>query len=91
MLTKREVCLSTGGFDENYIGSQHEDVDFCLKARSRDFKCCYTGEVSVVHFNCSRNNKLSANYRYFEKRWEKHGHLFDSSGMKRIQGSGLNI
>ena len=84
LLTKREVYLSVGGFDENYIGSQHEDVDFCLRARSRGFQCCYTGEVVVKHFNCSRNNNHSANYGYFKRRWEKYEHLFDSSCMKRI-------
>ncbi|MHC4267824.1 MAG: glycosyltransferase family 2 protein [Planctomycetota bacterium] len=84
LIVRREVCQSIGGFDENYIGSQHEDVDFCLKARSRGFKCCYVGEVSVMHFNCERNNSHSVNYKYFRNRWEKHRHLFDSSGMKRI-------
>ena len=84
LITRREVCQSIGGFDENYVGSQHEDVDFCLKARSRGFRCSYVGEVSVKHYNCARNNSFSANYQYFENRWKKHRNLFDSSNMKRI-------
>jgi hypothetical protein len=84
LIVKREVCLSTGSFDENYVGSQHEDIDFCFKARSRDFKCAYVGEVAVKHYNCARNNNFSANFQYFENRWEKHRNLFDSSNMKRI-------
>jgi GT2 family glycosyltransferase len=84
LITKREVCQSVGGFDENYIGCQHEDVDFCLKARSRGFQCCYAGEVTVKHFNCSRNNFHSANFDYFRRRWEIHRHLFDSSNIKRV-------
>ncbi|MFC1849290.1 glycosyltransferase [candidate division CSSED10-310 bacterium] len=77
MVLKREVILATGGFDEQYIGSQHEDVDFCLKARSRGFQICYVGGVAVKHYNCSRNSKHHENYDYFVKRWEKQRNLFD--------------
>ncbi len=76
LLSKREVFRAAGGFDEEYKGSQMEDVDFCLKARSRGFICCYAGDASVKHFNCERNNNFAANYGYFRKRWARRERLF---------------
>jgi len=83
-IVKREVFSSVGGFDENYVGSQHEDVDFCLKARSRGFRCAYVGEVAVKHYNFARNNSHSVNYDYFMRRWQKHKHLFISCDDKNL-------
>jgi len=68
LLMRREICRSVGGLDENYVGSQHEDVDFCLKATSHGFKLTYVGNVSVLHYNCARNNSHSANFKYFQRR-----------------------
>ncbi len=79
LLVKREVCNSLGGFDENYIGSQVEDVDFCLKAGSRGFKCLYNGNVMVKHLNCERNNNFSPNIQYFLKRWQTRRSLFGTN------------
>ncbi len=69
LLARRRVCASIGGFDEAYLGSQMEDVDFCLKARSRGFFCFYAGSASVRHGNAERNNYFYPNLRYFQARW----------------------
>ncbi|MFT5823025.1 MAG: glycosyltransferase involved in cell wall biosynthesis [Crocinitomix sp.] len=76
LLIKREVFLAIGGFDEGYIGSQMEDVDFCLKARRRDFKCIYAGNVSAVHHNHQRNDNFSENFRAFNERWKNYPELW---------------
>jgi glycosyltransferase involved in cell wall biosynthesis len=76
LLVKREVFLAIGGFDEGYIGSQMEDVDFCLKARRRDFKCIYAGNVSAVHHNHQRNDNFSENFRAFNERWKNYPELW---------------
>ncbi len=78
LLTHRSVMLSTGGFDENYQGSQHEDADFTLHARSRGFECCYVGQAQAVHRNELRNGHVSANSGYFRKRWKGRPDLFGS-------------
>ena len=76
LLTTLETCLSIGGFDENYPGSQIEDVDFCLKARSRGFTCYYYGEMSVRHYNCFRNSFFVKNFKYFLDKWSHNKNLF---------------
>lgn len=75
LLIRREVW-SAGAFDEAYPGSQMEDVDFCLQARSRGFRCGYAGEAEVVHLNQQRNDRFSENFRIFRERWQRRGDLF---------------
>lgn len=75
LLARREVCQSTGGFDEGYPGSQMEDVDFCLQARVRGFRCVYVGESVVTHLNQQRNDRFSENFQRFRQRWERQEEL----------------
>lgn len=75
-IIKREVLVAVNGFDEGYAGSQMEDVDFCLKARQRDFRCVYAGHVSVVHYNNQRNDRFAENFGRFQLRWKQHDYLF---------------
>jgi GT2 family glycosyltransferase len=76
LLTHRSVMLATGGFDELYEGSQHEDADFCLRARARGFRCCYNGHAVAVHHNALRNSRLSSNAAHFVRRWQDRKDLF---------------
>ena len=76
MMIHRSVVLATGGFDERYIGSQHEDVDFCLRARSRGFNCCYAGKTMAVHDNMLRNGSFSKNMDFLKERWKDRQDLF---------------
>ena len=76
-IVKREVLMAVNGFDEGYAGSQMEDVDFCLKARQRDFKCVYAGSTSVIHYNNQRNDRFAENFERFMLRWKQHPHLFN--------------
>lgn len=76
MMVHHSVVLSTGGFDESFIGSQHEDADFCLRARARGFKCCYAGKTSAIHDNMLRNGNFSVNMRYLRERWKSRHDLF---------------
>lgn len=75
MLLKREVITAINGFDEGYAGSQMEDVDLCLKARQRDFKCVYAGTVSAIHYNNQRNDQFAENFERFLLKWTSHKHL----------------
>lgn len=76
LLVRREVFGAVSGFDEDYLGSQVEDVDFCLKARLRDFKCVYVGGPAITHFNQQRNYAFSANFERFLAKWQGHPELF---------------
>jgi glycosyltransferase involved in cell wall biosynthesis len=76
LIVKREVMIAINGFDEMYEGSQMEDVDLCLKARYRDFKCVYAGNASVLHYNNQRNDRFAENYQRFVQRWGNHKNLF---------------
>ncbi len=76
LLLERAVVRACGGFDERYTGSQLEDVDFCLKARSRGFACAYVGSACALHENLQRNFAFSVNAPYFQARWGGvHAHL----------------
>lgn len=74
------VILSTGGFDENFKGSQHEDIDFCLRARSRGFTCCYAGKTTAIHHNMLRNGHFTKNMLYLKNRWRNRKDLFTWQG-----------
>jgi len=84
LLVRRSVCCAVGGYDENYVGTQHEDVDFCLRARARGFRCAYIGEVAVRHYNCARNNCHATNLGYFNRRWADQQHLFSNDGCGKV-------
>lgn len=76
MIIHQAVALSTSGFDESYIGSQHEDADFCLRARARGFHCYYAGKTSAIHDNMLRNGSFSRNMNYLKQRWRERQDLF---------------
>jgi glycosyltransferase involved in cell wall biosynthesis len=71
LLVRRYVFSSVGFFDEEYAGSQMEDVDFCAKASTRGFTCAYVGRAAVIHYNYERNNQLSENFVRYRNRWLK--------------------
>lgn len=78
LLMAREVALAAPPWNEDYTGSQLEDVDFCLQARSRGFECLYEGSVAVRHHNLQRNYRFSANLPYYRARWKNHPALFQN-------------
>ncbi|MDX1407396.1 MAG: glycosyltransferase, partial [Saprospiraceae bacterium] len=80
IIARTEAIRAVGGFDEGYIGSQMEDVDFCLKIRQRDLKCVYVGTVDVVHYNHQRNDNFALNFELFAGRWGEYPELFTSIG-----------
>lgn len=69
LLIRRSVGLAAGPWDVNYTGSQMEDIDYVLKARSRGFRCAYVGRAAVLHHNLQRNYRMSENLPYFHARW----------------------
>ncbi|HEV7428950.1 MAG TPA: glycosyltransferase [Thermoanaerobaculia bacterium] len=76
MIIRREVAVAVRGFDEDFVGSQMEDIDFCLKARQRDFRCVYAGSTAVTHFNHQRNDRFDENFRHLLHKWHNRDDLF---------------
>lgn len=76
LIVKREVIKAINGFDETYEDSRNEDADFCLKARSRNFRCIYAGKTSVQHRNSQRIDCFGRDFEQFILRWGKHKELF---------------
>lgn len=64
-LMKREVVKRIGFFDERFYPCQHEDLDFCIRARLAGFKIIYNGKVKVIHHNLYRDAGLA------DKNWQK--------------------
>jgi GT2 family glycosyltransferase len=83
-LCRSDAVKAIGGFDEGYIGSQMEDVDFCLKMRQRDLTCVYDGTVDAVHYNYQRNDHFQRNFERFVGRWRRHPHLLDARELPLI-------
>jgi glycosyltransferase involved in cell wall biosynthesis len=49
MMVPRPVWEMLGGFDERYP-THYNDVDFCLRARERGLRICYTPHARLIHF-----------------------------------------
>jgi GT2 family glycosyltransferase len=45
---RRELFLSLGGFDEEFVNGW-EDVDLCVRARLAGFRVVYRGDLSLIH------------------------------------------
>jgi GT2 family glycosyltransferase len=69
---RRDLFLELGGFDQSYVNGL-EDIDLCLRVRSRGLRIVYRGDVWMTHHeSVSRgiNNDASAhNDAVFIDRW----------------------
>lgn len=83
LLVRREVMKAVRGFDEDYECSQIESVDFCLKARLRNFKCLYAGVVTVVCNNHRHPENFPASLKRYHEKWSDYAHLF--WGQKKVE------
>jgi GT2 family glycosyltransferase len=50
MLTRRELFLELGGFDEVRFGVAFNDVDYCLRLHQRGLRCGYVPEAELFHY-----------------------------------------
>lgn len=68
---RKDRFLELSGFDESYRNG-YEDVDLCLRAREKGWKC-FVANMSVVDHHVSaspgRKNHEEANMRLFFERW----------------------
>lgn len=50
MLTRRQLFLSVGGFDENRFAVAYNDPDYCHRLRERGYRIVYTPNAELLHF-----------------------------------------
>jgi len=70
---KRELYWSVGGIDETFENS-YEDVDLCLKVRSRGYRVAVCTESVVYHFEEMSEGRCARDFRnlaIFKARWDR--------------------
>ncbi len=71
MLTKRELFLQLGGFNERDLAVAFQDPDYCLRVRAAGYLVVYTPYCTLLHHeSASRGMKLDgAEVRYLQRQW----------------------
>lgn len=55
MLTRRDLFLELGGFNESELGISFNDVDYCLRLVRRGYRVVYSAQSELIHEEgCSR-------------------------------------
>jgi GT2 family glycosyltransferase len=49
LLTRRDLFLRLGGFDERYQPAYYEDVDYCVRLWREGFRVVYTPQAAATH------------------------------------------
>ncbi len=73
-LIRRTLVDKIGGFDERFFPCQHEDLDYCMRARIAGYKIIYDGTIKITHHNLLRDgggNQFAKNWRKFKRKWKK--------------------
>jgi len=50
LLTRRELFLELGGFDEDYQPAYYEETDYCVRLQKLGKKIIYNPQVSILHY-----------------------------------------
>ncbi len=73
LLMERELYWSVGGMDETFENS-YEDVDLCLKVRSRGYRVVVCTDPVVYHFEGMSEGRCARDFRnlaIFKARWDR--------------------
>jgi ADP-heptose:LPS heptosyltransferase/GT2 family glycosyltransferase len=70
LMTRRETFLDLGGFNEAH-DITNNDLDYCLKARSRGLLCVFTPHARLVHRERGSRADMSDHYDHaaFNQQW----------------------
>jgi GT2 family glycosyltransferase len=74
MLTKRDLFLKLGGFDETNLAVAFQDVDYCLRVVEAGYFVIYTPySVLLHHESVTKDEKLAhpREVRYMQQKWRK--------------------
>jgi GT2 family glycosyltransferase len=72
LLMKKELYWAVGGMDETFHNS-YEDLDLCLKVRSRGYRVVVCPDSVVYHFEGMSDGRGDSDFRnmaLFKARWE---------------------
>jgi GT2 family glycosyltransferase len=87
MVVRKEVFKEIGFFDEKYSPAYYEDVDFCLRAKSKGFKVKIDRRLVSYHIEHASSSAVDAtklikiNFEYFTS---KNRELLESNSTKII-------
>jgi len=78
MMINRRLYDAIGGFDENFVGGNYEDDDYCLRASKAGFKIVVAENVFMHHYGSAtfKSNKINyeksieMNKEIFKKKWQ---------------------
>jgi len=77
LLTRRELFLKAGMFDETFSSAYYEDTDYCMWLRDKGYKVVYQPLGTIIHYEFGSSSNLDAidlqirNREKFLKKWEK--------------------
>ena len=81
LMVKKSAFDEVGGFDEN-LAIEFNDIDFCLKLKSKGYQNVYIPHVEVIHYESisrghphkTRNsfNQSMKETEYFRSKWQKY-------------------
>jgi GT2 family glycosyltransferase len=66
MMTRRVPNVN---FDDNYVGSQWEDTDYCFSVRHAGYDVIQDNSIAVIHYNEEKNRNYTHNQAYFSRKW----------------------
>lgn len=70
LMTRRQLFLDIGGFDEANCPIAYNDVDLCLRLREEGYLVVYTPYAQFYHHEMvSRGNKKDPEALYMKERW----------------------
>jgi len=72
LLVRREVIMATGGFDERYVPASLQDVDFCIQARRRGFRCAKIPLTGVIYRGSLDANWTVSDVIELRLKWRSH-------------------
>lgn len=75
LIVRTAVFRSVGGFDPTYSSRDLQSADFCLRARSRGFRCAYLGSIPVVQKPNGTQPGVPEEIDRFTARWGRAVHL----------------
>ena len=75
ILVRREVVNAVGGIDEGFERTQPALVDFCLKARQRDFQCLAMTSTGFGTRKLVPESSAEADWRRLRQKWADYPEL----------------